>query len=72
MTCVNSLTRVAKTASALVKADAAFRDAVRAAAEDGASYRQIAEASIGLVSHEGARKIAKVQAIRRPRVTAPR
>jgi hypothetical protein len=64
---MNTLTRVAKTAGALVKADAAFRDAVLAAAEHGASYRQIAEASLGLVSHEGARKIAKVRAIRRPR-----
>jgi hypothetical protein len=67
MTRVDTLTRVAKTANTLVKADASFRDAVRAAAEDGRSYRQIAEASLGLVSHEGARKIAKVRAIRRTR-----
>jgi hypothetical protein len=64
---MNPLTRVAKTAGALAKADAAFRDAVHAAAEAGASYRQIAEASLGLVSHEGARKIAKVRAVRPPR-----
>jgi hypothetical protein len=67
MTVVDTLARVAKTANALVKADASFRDAVLAAAEDGRSYRQIAEASMGFVSHEGARKIAKVRAIRRPR-----
>ena len=67
MTRVDTLTGVAKTANALVKADASFRDAVRAAAEDGRSYRQIAEASLGLVSHEGARKVAKVRAIRRTR-----
>jgi hypothetical protein len=65
MASVDSLTRVAKTSTALVKADASFRDAVRAAAEDGASFREIAEASLGLVSHEGARKIAKVRPIGR-------
>jgi hypothetical protein len=64
---VNDLARVAKTAKALIKADQSFRDAVLAAAEGGASYRQIAEASVGVVSHEGARKIANVQPVRRMR-----
>jgi hypothetical protein len=64
---MDGLTRVTETANALAKADAVFRDAVRAAVADGASYRAIAKASMGLVSHEGARKIAKVRAIRRVR-----
>jgi hypothetical protein len=58
---------VTETANALVTANASFRDAVRAAVEEGASYRKIAKASMGLVSHEGARKIAKVRKIRRVR-----
>lgn len=64
---MDALTRVTETSSALVKADASFRDAVRAAVKAGASYREIAKASKGLVSHEGARKIAKVRPIRRVR-----
>jgi hypothetical protein len=57
-------------ANALVKADASFRDAVLAAAEGGRSYRQIAEASMGFVSHEGARKIAKVRGDSTPAMSA--
>ena len=67
LTRMDSLARVARTARAFVKADASFRDAVRAAAKDGASYREISKASSGLVSHEGARKIANVRRIRRVR-----
>ena len=64
---MDRLERVTEAAEVLAKADASFRDAVRDAAEAGASYREIAKASKGLVSHEGARKIAKVRAIRRVR-----
>ena len=64
---MDSLARVTETANARAEADASFRDAVRAAAADGASYREIAKASMGLLSHEGARKIANVRAIKRAR-----
>jgi hypothetical protein len=67
LTLMESLGNVTAAAEVLAKADASFRAAVRAAAESGASYRQIAKASLGLVSHEGARKIAKPRAIRRVR-----
>jgi hypothetical protein len=64
---MDSLSRVTETANARAEADASFREAVRAAVADGASYRQIAKASMGLLSHEGARKIAKVRPIKRVR-----
>ena len=64
---MDALGRVAEAANARAEADASFRAAVRVAVESGASYREIARASRGLVSHEGARKIAKVQAVRRVR-----